>query len=68
MTTYDHHGSVGGCFSFGNKPMYGMVDNKYVGVYTTKISKNVVWQNAINERAKEVDDICFYIITEAVSS
>ena len=36
MKSYNHHGSSGNCFSFGTKPLYGMVGGKAVVVYSTK--------------------------------
>ena len=36
LKTYDHHGSAGSYYAFGNKPLYGMVDQSSVGVYANK--------------------------------
>ena len=36
---YDHHGSSGECYAFGNKPHYGMVEKVSVSVFVNKTSK-----------------------------
>ena len=39
-TSYQHHGSSGECFAFGNKANYGLIVNSSVSTFTTKKSKN----------------------------
>ena len=68
MATYDHHGSNGSCFSFGNKPLYGKVSDKSVGIYTTKNSKSESRQIVINDNAKYVEEMCCDVIVHAVLS
>ena len=68
MATYDHHGSNGSCFSFGNKPLYGKVSDKSVGIYTTKNSKSESRQIVINDNAKYVEEMCCDVIVHAVIS
>ena len=68
MATYDHHGSFGNCFSFGNKPLYGMVDNKSVGVYSNKKSKVIRRQEHINVTASNIETICSEVIKKGVNS
>ena len=36
MKTYYHYGSMSSCYSFGNKLMYGIVNNISVGVNINK--------------------------------
>lgn len=40
MKTYDHHDSMGSCFSFRNKLMYSIMNNSSAGVYNNKRNKN----------------------------
>ena len=68
LKTYDHHGSAGSCYAFGNKPSYGMVDDSSVGVYTNKNSKNDDKQDTINKKATDVERICSETITKGVNS
>ena len=42
LKSFDHHGSRGFNFSFGNKPLYGMCDGSSVGVYQNKKSTSKV--------------------------
>ena len=39
LATYDHHGSSGECYGFGNKPHYGMVENSSISTYVNKKAK-----------------------------
>lgn len=66
--TYDHHGSTGSCYAFGNKPSYSMVDDRSVGVYTNKKSKDDDKQDTINNKAKDVERLCSEMITKGVNS
>ena len=34
LDSYDHYGSRGAWFSFGNKPFYGIINHSSVGIYT----------------------------------
>ena len=68
MATYDHHGSNGSCFSFGNKPLYGKVGDKSVSVYTNKKSKIESRQAVIDGKAEYVEDKCCDVIVHAVLS
>ena len=68
MATYDHHGSKGSCFSFGNKPLYGKVGEKSVGVYTNKKSKIETRQTVIDGNADYVEEMCCDVIVHAVQS
>ena len=68
MKGYYHHGSFGSCFSFGNKPLYSMVNDKSVGVYIKKNNDNDVRKKPIDVKAKEVEKLCSNIITDGVNS
>ena len=68
MATYDHHGSGGNCFSFGNKPLYGKVENKSVGVYSNKKSKVIQRQEDINANASIMEKNCSKVINNSVKS
>lgn len=67
LKSYDHHGSNGSCFSFGNKSFYGMKNNSSVGVYSTLQHKNDTKQLAINNNAKEIEKEISIAITNGVN-
>ena len=67
LKTYDHHGSAGSFCVFGNKPLYGMVDNSSVGVYTNKTSENDDKQDKITQKSKGVEILCSETITKGVN-
>lgn len=53
---YDHHGSSGECYAFGNKPHYGMVGKSSVSTYdkTYKVSKRTV---VIEDDADKIEEM-----------
>ena len=60
--SYDHHGFKGACFSFGNKPFYGIVNNNSVGVYMNLKHDNQEKQRLIDEKSKDIENMCWKII------
>ena len=67
LKSYDHHGSNGSCFSFGNKPLYGMSNNSSVGVYSTLQHTNDTKQFTINNNANEIEMEMSIAITNGVN-
>ena len=68
LKSYDHHGSQGSCFSFGNKPYYKIVNNSSVGVYSVLKRENKETQRKIDKEAKEMEHICSITITDAIQA
>ena len=56
LPTYDHHGTTGKCFSFGNRPIYKNVDGISVGVYVNKKSKILHKQQKIDSNLEDLDE------------
>ena len=55
LPTYDHHGTTGECFSFGNRPMYKNTDGSTVGIYVDKKSTVFSRQAIIDENLLTLD-------------
>ena len=51
MESFNHHGSIGYYYSFGNKAAYEIVDKSSVGVYSNWKKKNPIKQQNINDKA-----------------
>ena len=66
LPTYNHHGTHGKCYSFGNKPMYGMVNDVSVGLYTHKKSKKEYRQKIIDEKLSNIEDQAALLINSGV--
>ena len=58
LQSYDHHGSKGACFLFGNKPFYGIVNNNSVGIYTNLKRKNIGKQMIIDKKSNDIEAMC----------
>ena len=67
LNNYDHHGTKGFTYSFGNKPMYGMNDGSSVGLYANKRSKIDRRQNIINEKASMLESMCATALNEGIA-
>ena len=67
--SYNHYGSFGECYAFGNRPNYGMVDDSSVTIFANKksASKNPSKQINIDKNAKDVEDICANVVNNAVT-
>ena len=68
MDSYDYHSSLGSCISFGNKPLYGCIDGKSVGTYTTKESKVASRQKIIKSKAEIMQEVLSDTVIDAVVS
>ena len=68
LDSFDHHGSKGFVYSFGNKPLYGMKDGSSVSLYANKKSKSVTMQSKINDNADEIEIICSRSINIGIST
>ena len=55
LPSYDHHGTTGECFSFGNRPVYKNTNGVTFDVYVNKRSSVVITQQKIGNNLKEVD-------------
>ena len=55
LHTYDHHGTTGECFSFGNRPVYKDTDGSTVGIYVDKKSTVLSRQAIIDENLSTLD-------------
>ena len=67
LNNYDHHGTKGFTYSFGNKPMYGMKDGSSVGLYANKRSKIDGKINIINQKASMLESMCSYALNDGIS-
>ena len=56
LRTYDHHGTSGKCFSFGNKPNYGNVNGVSINIYSTKKSYDVSKQRSIDSNVEFIEN------------
>ena len=68
LDSYDHHGSKGFAYSFGNKPLYGNIEGSSVSVYVNKKSKIHSRQLAINESADAVEHTCNQVMNKGISA
>ena len=66
LRTYNHHGTSGKCFSFGNKPNYGNVNGFSVNIYSTKKSDDVSKQRSINSNVDFIKNNFANLINERV--
>ena len=66
LKSYDHHGSIGSCFSFCSKPFYGTMNNKSVGVYTNLKHKNESKQINITNNTKDISRMYFTSIRNGI--
>ena len=67
LKTYDHFGSKGFTYSFGNKPLYGNVNGSSVAIYATTKSKNIDKQKVINDKATYLDNLCSISMNTGIS-
>lgn len=66
LKTYNHFGSKGECYAFGNKPNYAIVENSSVGTYAIKKSKVIAKQKSISNDADLIEDMCASVISDGV--
>ena len=66
LKSYDHHGTSGYAYSFGNKPLYGNKDGSSVGIYSNKKSKDESKQYSINSKATMLESICSASIKQGI--
>ena len=66
LQTYDHHGTSGKCFSFGNKPDYGNVNGVSVNIYSSKKSNDVSKQRCINFNVEFIENIFSNVVNERI--
>ena len=55
LPTYDHHGTSGECYSFGNRPVYKNTDGSTVGIYVNKKSTVLSRQAVIDKDLLSLD-------------
>ena len=67
LKSFDHHGTKGFNYSFGNKPLYGMSNGSSVGMYQNKRSKNDKRQSVIDIDACWLQSICGATIKKGIS-
>lgn len=67
LKSYDHHSSNGSFFSFGNKFLYGMKNNSYIGVYSTLQHKYITKNISINNDAKKIEMEISFAITNGIN-
>ena len=68
LKSYEHHGTKGFNYSFGNKPLYGCVDGSSVSTYTTKRNKNATKQECIIQDASYVHERCAKQVLSGIES
>ena len=66
LKTYNHFGSKGDFYAFGNKPNYGIVENLSKGVYVNKKSKVAAKQKNIYNNADIIEDMCALVISDGI--
>ena len=66
LESYDHHGSKGARFSFGNKPFYGIVNNNSVGIYANLKRKNSGKQILIDKKSNDIEAMCSTAIKNGI--
>ena len=66
LQTYDHHGTSGKCFSFGNKPNYGNVNGVSVNIYSSKKSNDVSKQRCIDFNVEFIENIFSNVVNERI--
>ena len=67
LKSYNHHGTNGYAYSFGNKPLYGNKDGSSVGIYSNKKSKDESKQYSINSKATMLESICSASIKQGIN-
>ena len=65
--SFDHFGSVGEVYAFGNKPNYGIVDESSVATFVNKKSKIPHRNKMIDATADKVDRLCAEVISDGMS-
>ena len=68
LKSFEHHGTKGFNYSFGNKPLYGCVDGSSVSTYTTKKHRNKTKQECIIQEASYVHERCANQVVEGIRS
>lgn len=68
LVVYDHHGSSGECYAFGNKPHYGMVEKSSISTYVNKRSKVARRTLRIECDADEIEEMCASQIAMALDN
>ena len=66
MDNFNHHGSIGNCYSTSNNGCYQIRNKLYVGVYATKKSKNPGEQGGIDASADGIKQLCATEISDDI--
>ena len=66
LQTYNHHGTSGKCFSFGNKPDYRNIDGVSVSTYSAKKCKDESKQSFIDCNIEFIENIFSDLVNERV--
>ena len=68
LKCFSHHGTKGFNYSFGNKPLYGMLNGSSVGTYQNKNSKSNKRQLVIDRDASWLQSMCANTIRHGIFS
>ena len=66
LKSFDHHGTKGYSYSFGNKPLYGNINGSSVSTYTPVRHKNEKKQDKLVSQAEYVHQKCSQTIRNGI--